>query len=70
MGHGSAAAVAHMYRPTFSCKLLAGGFVMGEASILAGDNQALGRLPEVSTVLAITGTVAQPVLLLRQYLCG
>lgn len=70
MGHGSAAAVAHMHWPTFSCKLLAGGFVMGEAGIFASDNQALGRLPEVSAGLAVMGTVAQPVLLLRQYLCG
>ncbi len=43
---------------------------MGEAGIFASDNQALGRLPEVSAGLAVMGTVAQPVLLLRQYLCG
>ncbi|MNT40875.1 hypothetical protein D3C72_1772140 [compost metagenome] len=68
VGHCGAAAVAHMDGPAFAGELLAGRLIAGQTHVLAGDNQALGRLPEVGAGQAVMGTVPQPALLLGQYL--
>ncbi|MNY22292.1 hypothetical protein D3C86_1558920 [compost metagenome] len=68
VGHCCAAAVTHMDGPAFAGELLAGRLIAGQTHVLAGDNQALGRLPEVGAGQAVMGTVPQPALLLGQYL--
>ncbi|MNF98357.1 hypothetical protein D3C84_812130 [compost metagenome] len=68
MGHGGAAAVPHMDGPAFGGELFAGGFVTGESGVFAGDDKALGCLPEVGAGLAVMGALPQPALLLGQYL--
>ncbi|MNH22279.1 hypothetical protein D3C79_821300 [compost metagenome] len=70
VGHGGAAAVPHMDGPAFAGELLAGRLIAGQAHVLAGDDKALGCLPEVGAGLAVMGALPQPNLLLRQYLCG
>ena len=70
MRHGGAAAVAHMHGPAFGGKLLAGGLVAGQTGVLAGDDEALGALPEEGSGLAVTGALPQPALLLGQDLVG
>ncbi|MNF98349.1 hypothetical protein D3C84_812050 [compost metagenome] len=55
VGHGGAAAVTHKYGPAFGGELFAGGCVTGKSGVFAGDDKALGRLPEVSAGLAIMG---------------
>ncbi|MNW12457.1 hypothetical protein D3C71_2101540 [compost metagenome] len=70
MGHGSAAAVAHIDGPALGGELLTGALIVGQPHVLAGDDEALGRLPEVDTGPTVAGAVAQPLLLLGQHEIG